>query len=79
MKLKRKIIDMDYRNQTAKTRGIFAEPHWPKNDETLLSDYNRLDTGVRYARNMVTQDGYIPTNDPTDSLIQQNYSGRRCR
>lgn len=75
MKPARKIINMDYRHQTAQTFGLFAEPHWPRDDETLVSDtFNRHDSRVKFYDHEDKPDRNTPMRQHRHSLV---YEGRR--
>lgn len=78
MKQNNKLIGMDYRHQSAKTYGIFATAHWPRDDETTLSNIHRLD-GRLNIRQRSLSGGPIGTNDPGEMNYGFIPEGRRLR
>lgn len=77
MKPERKIINMDYRGQTAKSTGMFAEEHWPRNDEVVESDYYREETRTAYKKRQVDIDGEPPKLDRDDRNKKILRQGRK--
>jgi len=76
MKPERKIINMDYRGQTAKTAGMFAEFHWPRNDEVVDSNYYREEMRAAYKKQQVAIDGEPSKYDRDDRNKKIMYQGR---
>lgn len=77
MKPQRKIINMDYRKESAATKGMFAEPHWPRDDETIESNYHRLEGRAQYKRTQSEEDrgiGTVDVNDKNEKILSE---GRR--
>lgn len=71
---------MDYRGQTAETKGIFSEEHWPRDDETLDSNYYRTEEQrVTYLRSKVALDGEDSKFDRHDVNENRLSEGRRMR
>lgn len=78
MKPNRKIINMDYRGQTAQTKGMFAEEHWPRNDEIISHELHRSDRRVSYQRNQRNHDAPVREHDQHDMNVRNMAMGRRC-
>lgn len=71
---------MDYRGQTAETKGIFAEQFWPRDDETIDNDYYRTeDRRITYLRSKVALDGEDSKFDRYDVNENRLSEGRRMR
>lgn len=78
MKPVRKIINMDYRNQSAETFGMFAETNWPRNDETIEHQLYRLDKRVSQQRDQRIHDSPVHILDKNDLNTLHSKQGRRC-
>lgn len=78
MKPSRKIINMDYRNQTAVTTGMFAENHWPRDDETIAHELQRSERRAKYKREQSTSDSPVHLFDKNDLNTLHAQQGRRC-
>lgn len=78
MKTVRKIINMDYRKQSAETFGMFAEANWPRNDETISHQLHRKDKRVEHQRDQRIHDSPIHLLDKNDLNTLYSNQGRRC-
>lgn len=77
MKPTRKIISMDFRNQSSVTKGLFASTTWPRDDETIESDYHRLDHRVQFAKTQREDDAAISNIDKHDFNKNRMSESRR--
>lgn len=75
MKYNKKIVTMDYRHSTAQTFGIFADPFWPRDDETILSNYHRLDKGIEHAK-LQRDDCYDRRKEANEPETDRGFFGR---
>lgn len=73
MKPCRKIVNMDYRGQTAKTYGIFADPYWPRDDETQPSEYYRGEKRTAWGKSKASNDMEDKAFDPV-SLLDRTFN-----